>query len=68
MVPPIDIAELVAKNPGVDAKQLEECQRQSALFGDGQRYKYNLLPPFAGRGRSQMAECNGPGDNIREPR
>ncbi len=66
---PVNLDELIARNPKVDLERLREYQRQAALFEDGLRCKYNIVSPFAGRmHRHQMAECGGPSDNVRKAR
>ena len=64
----IDWNKLLADNPGIDADRLKEWLEasQKLYFPRASRYRYNLIPPFAGGHRGPAAEIGGSGDNIRK--
>lgn len=64
----IDLEKLLAENPGVDLDRLREWREASRkLHPSGRnRYKYNLLSPFANRFRHRAVEDIAPEDNRKK--
>jgi len=70
MPKPINLEQLLASNPGVNAERLKQLLEASQKLRRpvGSRYKYNLIPPFAGRlQRHQSAQVGGAHDDTRTP-
>jgi len=63
----INLEELLTNNSGVDAELLKKAAEMDNELGPKNcRYKYNLVPPFAGRMfRHPAAEVGGSDDNVR---
>lgn len=63
----LDLQKLLAENPGVNANQLRErleASRKLHPLGRN-RYRYNLVSPFANRFRYRAVEIGGSEDTIR---
>jgi len=65
MVKPVELDELLANNPKVDAERLRERMEACKMIRLS-KYRYNLISPFAGRlHRHRGAEVGGPNDNVK---